>query len=123
MNSSKTSLIVPILLIILGVGWLLTALDVAPRIDWIWTLSLASVGLSTLALGGIDKFTVVVGPFFIAASGLSVLRQSGRMPVDVEVPVLTILAGVLLLVARAAAIATPKWLLEDPGADRGDATG
>lgn len=74
-----------------------------------------------MALGGIDKVTAVVGPFFIVASFLSVLRQSGRMPVDVEVPLLTILAGVLLLVVRSSVIPVPKWILEEGGTDGGDA--
>lgn len=115
MNPNKASLLVPILFIILGVGWLLTAIDVAPGIDWVWTLGLAGAGLLTMALGGLDKVTVVVGPFFIVASFLSVLRQSGRMSVDIEVPVLTILAGVLLLVARAEPIPVPKWAAEEKG--------
>jgi hypothetical protein len=114
MTSSKKTLLVPLIAIVLGTGWLLTAIDIAPRIDWVWTLALAGVGLLTLAMGGIDKVTVVVGPFFLVASCLSVLRQSGRLRVDVEVPVLVILAGVLMLVARCRAVPSPKWLLDEP---------
>jgi hypothetical protein len=114
MTHDKRTLLVPILAITLGSGWLLTALDVAPRIDWVWTLCLAVVGLLTLAVGGIDKVTVVVGPFFLIASCLSVFRQAGRMSVDVEVPILVILAGVLLLIARSAVVPMPKWVSEDP---------
>jgi hypothetical protein len=117
MKPEKKTLLVPILTITLGIGWLLTALDVAPRIDWAWTLGLAVIGLATLALGGIDKVTVVVGPFFLIGSLLSVLRQSGRLTLDVEVPILVITAGVLMLVARSKAVRTPQWLLDEKPAE------
>lgn len=114
MKSDKKTLLLPVLLIAVGVGWLLTSLGFAPGIDWIWTLGLAAVGILTLAIGGIDKFTVVVGPFFILASFLSLLRQTERLPLNVEVPILVIAAGVLLLIARGRAIAPAKWLIENP---------
>jgi hypothetical protein len=115
MQLKTTTLIVPILLISLGVGWLLTALGVAPSIDWVFTLSLAAVGLAILAINGIDKVSVVLGPFFIVASGLSLLRQTGRMRTDFEVPILVILLGVLLLIARLPAIRVPGWIADDTG--------
>jgi hypothetical protein len=112
MRSDTKTLIIPILLITLGIGWLLTVLGVMPDIDWIWTLGLALVGILTLAMGGIDKVTVVVGPFFVLASLLSILRQTGRLRFDLEVPFLVITAGVLLLVARMSFIPAPQWLVE-----------
>src|SRR5262249_42124891 len=39
-SNSRTTLVVPILIIIVGVGWLLTAQGVAPGINWVWTLAL-----------------------------------------------------------------------------------
>lgn len=118
MTPDNKTLVLPILLITVGAGWLLTVLKVAPGIDWVWTLGLAIVGLMTFALSGLDKLTVVVGPFFIAASFLSILRQTGRLAMDVEVPILVILAGVLMLVARAPAIPLPKWVIQDPAASK-----
>jgi len=106
------TLIVPILLITFGIGWLLTTLGVVPRVDWVWTLGIGMVGILAFALGGIDKVTVVVGPFFLLASFLSILRQTGRLPIDIEVPVLIIAAGVLLLVARLPSVPAPNWLLQ-----------
>jgi hypothetical protein len=113
MHPNKLGLIIPILLITLGAGWLLTTLGVAPGIDWVWTLGLAIVGLMTLVIGGFDKVTVVLGPFFIIASVLSVLRQTDRLVVDTEVPILVIVAGILLLVARSPAVPLPKWITAD----------
>jgi len=112
MKPDKKSLMLPILLIAVGVGWLLTTLNVVPGIDWVWTLGLAAVGLLTFAVGGFDKVTVVIGPFFMLASCLSILRQTERLHVDVEVPILVIIAGVLLWVARSPSIPAPKWLIE-----------
>ena len=109
--ADKKSLVIPILLITLGVGWLLTTMGVAPGINWVWTLGIALVGILTLAVG-FDKATVVVGPFFILASCLSILRQTGRLSIDLEVPILVIAAGVLLLVARLKFIPLPTWLAE-----------
>ena len=114
MTPDKKTLILPILLITVGAGWLLTTLGVMPGINWVWSLGLAIVGLLTFAVGGFDKVTVVIGPFFILASCLSVLRQTGRLRVNIEVPVLVVIAGILLLVARTPAIPIPKWIIQDP---------
>ena len=108
----KKTLVVPILLITLGVGWLLTTLGVVPEINWVWTLGIGLVGVLTFAIGGFDKVTVAVGPFFILASILSILRQTGRLSIDLEVPLLVIAAGILLLIARMNFVPTPAWLIE-----------
>ncbi|MBI1348267.1 hypothetical protein GC163_18490 [bacterium] len=110
--SNAKSLVIPLLLIIVGSGWLLTTLDIVPGIDWVWTLGIAGVGLLTFLVGGFNKATVVVGSFFIIMSLLSVLRQTGRISIDIEIPILVILAGVLLLIIRHPAIPMPKWMLE-----------
>lgn len=113
MRTDKKTLVIPILLIALGIGWLLTTLGVVPEIDWVLTLGLAAVGLLTFILGGWDKVTVVIGPFFLVASCLSILRQTGRLHIDTEVPILVIAAGLLLLVARLPSISPPAWLIHD----------
>jgi hypothetical protein len=104
------SLGIPILVIAVGVGWLLTAVGYAPAINWTWTIGLAAVGILTLALSGLDKASVVIGPFFLLASVLSVLRQTGALEVNVEVPVLVTAVGVLLALARLPWIPLPGWL-------------
>lgn len=117
MKPDKKTLLIPILLIALGFGWLLTALGVAPGIDWVWTLGLAVVGLLAFVIAGWDKATVVVGPFFIIASCLSLLRQTGRLNFDVEIPILVVAAGVLLLIARSPSIPNPRWIAPDSKGD------
>jgi hypothetical protein len=115
MAPSKLSLFLPLLLITVGIGWLLTTLGIAPQIDWIWILGLAVAGVLAFAFGGFNKVSVVVGPFFLAASFLSLLRQMGRMSIDMEVPLLVILSGVLLLVARLPMVPLPKWVVQEAG--------
>jgi len=108
--NSRAPLVIPILIIVVGVGWLLTAQGIAPGINWVWTLGLGLIGILTLVVSkGIDKVSVVLGPFFLLASLLSVLRQVGRLRLDIEVPVLVISIGVLLLVAQLPAIPKPGW--------------
>lgn len=117
MTPNKMTLVVPILLITVGVGWLLTTLGIAPGIDWVWTLGIAVAGLLAFVAGGFDKVTFIVGTFFLITSFLSVLRQTQRITIDVEIPILVIAAGVLLLAARHPAIPIPQWLQEPPKAE------
>ncbi|MEX2306622.1 MAG: hypothetical protein WD738_03475 [Pirellulales bacterium] len=108
------TLIVPILLITFGIGWVLTTLGAMPQIDWVWTLGILVVGVLILAAGGIDKVTLVAGPFLILASFLSILRQTGRLKIDLEVPLLVIAVGVLMLIARLDIVPPPTWLIKPP---------
>lgn len=100
MIDSRKRFVVPILIIILGVAWLLNVLNILPGVDWIWTAGLAAAGILAFALGGINKLTVVVGPFLMVASVCSILRQTGRLEIDREVPILTIVLGCLLLLVQ-----------------------
>ena len=113
MNGNKVSVAVPVLIIAVGVGWLLSTHDVIPGVNWIWVLGLGVGRILTLGLGGIDKVTIVVGPFLIVSTFFSIARQTGRMSADTEIPCLVILAGVLALIARFSPLPTPTWILED----------
>jgi hypothetical protein len=113
----RAPLVIPILIIIVGVGWLLTARGFGPGINWVWTLGLGAIGILTFLISGCDKVSVVIGPFFLLSSLLSVLRQTGNLYVDIEVPVLIITIGVLLLVAQLPAIQKPGWFVPIPTAD------
>ncbi len=97
---STGSLAIALLIIAVGIGWLLSAHKVVEGVNWIWVLSLAVLGALTLVLGGIEKLTVVVGPFLLALAVFSYLRQTGRIGVETEVPSLLIIFGVLLVAAR-----------------------
>jgi len=102
------------LIITVGIGWLLTVLHILPGVNWVWVLALGVLGALVLILGGVNKLTIVVGPFLILATFFSLLRQTGRLSLDVEVPSLVIAAGALLLIARVAPIPAPHWLKESP---------
>ena len=65
-----------------------------------------------MVIGGIDKLTVVIGPFFTIASCLSLMRQTNRLTLNIEVPILVIVAGLLMLVARLPSVPAPQWLAE-----------
>lgn len=113
-SSSRKTIVIPFLIISIGTGWLLTTLNVVPGLNWIWILGLAMVGLLSFAVSGIDKSSVLVGPFFLIASCLSVLRQIGHISLDVEIPILVIVIGSLLLIARSPSIPLPEWMVLDP---------
>lgn len=115
-RNGKLTVLAPILMVTIGAGWLLTELGVGPGIDWVWTLGLALAGAAAFLVSGVDKSTIVIGPLFFLASGLSVLRQSGRLAFDIELPILVIACGLLLFVARCARIPSPSWAatLSDP---------
>jgi hypothetical protein len=112
MSNKAKSLTAPVLIITLGLGWLLTVNNLMPGVNWIWVLGLAVTGFLVLAVGGVDKVTFVVGPFLIASTFFSILRQTGRISVDTEVPTLVIVFGVLMLVAKLLPIPVPKWIVE-----------
>lgn len=105
---------IPVLIITLGTGWLLTVQGILPGVNWVWVVGLGMAGVLTMALGGIDKFTMLVGPFLIVSSGFSLLRQTGRLTVDSEVPCLVILFGILLLIVQLSPLQAPKWLIVPP---------
>ena len=112
--NAKKTIWIPVFLMTVGTGSLLTALDVVPEIDWIWTLGLGTMGILILALGGLNKFTAVAGPMFLSASGLSMLRQTGHITLNVEVPILVIVLGVLSLIAHSKRIPVPSWYITNP---------
>jgi hypothetical protein len=101
---NKAALVVPILIITVGLGWLLTVEGVMPGVAWVWTLGLAAIGVLALVIRGIDKRSIIIGPFCLTASVLSLLRQQEIVSVLQEGPILLIAYGVFLLVAQMPAI-------------------
>jgi hypothetical protein len=93
-----------------GFAWLISALGIIPQVNWIWTIGLGVVGLSTIAYQGINKLSVIVGPGFVAASLFSILRQMEYVTIEIEVPMLVILAGILMIIAHLQSIPKPTWL-------------
>ena len=106
-------IIVAVLVIALGIGWLLNTLGVIPGVDWLWTGGLGVAGILVMAASGINKFTFVIGSFLLVSSVFSVLRQTGRLRTNIELPVLFIIFGVLLLLSLLLPLATPGFLREE----------
>jgi hypothetical protein len=102
-----SKLVAPFLTIIVGVTWLLNVLDIMPGVDWVWTVGLAAVGVLTIVISGLNKLTVVLGPFMVCWSVLSLLRQTGRLYVERQVPILVIVLGVLMLISQLAPLKEP----------------
>ena len=112
MQHDRTSLILGVLLVAVGGGWLLSSLGFIPTVDWAWSLGLAVIGVLAVVLTGFDKVSFVVAGFFLLASVLSVLRQMGVVKVEVEVPMLVLAAGLLLIAARSRAVPLPRWIVK-----------
>lgn len=102
----------PLLIIALGVGWLLTVQGILPGVNWVWVLGLGAAGVAVLGIVGIDRATMVIGPFLIIAMFLSLLRQTERIDVDSEVPILVIAFGVLLMLVRVVKLPPARWLYD-----------
>jgi len=77
------------------------------------------VGVLILVVGAIDKVTIVVGPFLIISTVVSLLRQTGRLSENTEVPCLMIVVGLLALIARFLPLPMPRWLEEDTKTPKG----
>jgi hypothetical protein len=122
MNMKMKGLIAPVLVIMLGATWLLNILQVLPGVDWIWTVGLAVVGVLTLLVGGVNKLTAVVGPFLMVGSICSLLRQLDLLAVDREIPILTIVLGVLMLIAQVLSLPVPEVLKSEDVQDAGPKT-
>ena len=104
--------VVPVLIIVVGLGWLLNVLAIIPQIEWIWSLGMAAVGILTIAVGGFDRLTIVIGPFLAISAIFSVLRQTNNITVEKELPILTVSLGVLLLLAYLLKLPTSTLLVK-----------
>lgn len=94
----------PIALIAAGAVWLLFNLDWVPSFDWVVTLILIGSGVAILILEGITKKSVVGGPLLIALGATWFLHFHFGVRWRFLAPSLFIAAGILMLVARMAAV-------------------
>ncbi len=107
---SKASIAFAILLIGVGTGWLLTAQNVVPGVNWLWVMLLGLLGILPFVVWGFDKVTFAVGSILLLTSFGSLARQSGYLDVNTEIPGLVIAAGFVLLLARWLPIRYPAWV-------------
>lgn len=108
--ANRSALILPITITAIGLGLLLSELKLLPSVNWLWSISLGVAGIAVLFAGGLNKVTFVVGPWLMLASIASVLRQTGRLSLDIEAPIMFIALGVLWFLAVVLPLRTPQWL-------------
>jgi len=90
----------PVTLIAVGGVWLLWYLRWLPDFDWIIALGFAAAGIAVLAFDGLTKNSVVVGPLLIAVGIAWGLAERYRLSWSLIIPVLLIVLGALMLIAR-----------------------
>lgn len=103
-------IVFPVALIVIGAGWLLNEMNYFPSVSWIVIIGLFVAGCAVLALEGVNKSTIVLGPMLIAGAVTTFLRQQYGLGLSVQWPVLLMLCGCLMLLARSKLItpAPPK---------------
>ncbi len=117
MHQERMKFAAPIIVVMLGVSWLLDTWNVAAGVNWVLTVGLATAGVCVLVVGGIDKLTVVMGPFLIAVSVCRFLSQIGSLAERVEKPIYVIILGCLLLLVQVPRIPTPSILKRESWTD------
>ena len=103
-------LVAPILTILVGVTWLLNTLNIIPGVDWVWSIGLAAAGILSIAISGLNKVSIIAGPFLVIASAFSVMRQTGRISIDIEIPILIMVLGILMLISQLSKLQVPGIL-------------
>jgi len=112
-KSRKPAIAISLLIVALGIAWLLNAMRVAPDLDWIWIIGLGVSGILLLTVTRLDRFNFVAGVSLIVSSVLAALRQSGKLTVNVEAPVLFITVGLLLLLSQFLPLSSSTILPEE----------
>lgn len=94
----------PVTLIVVGLGWLMWEFRLFPDIDWIIGLGFIVGGIAVLALDGINKNSVVIGPFLIAVGVAWLVHDRYGTHWRFIVPVMLVFLGALMLVARSSKV-------------------
>lgn len=109
MEMPRLKYAVPIYLIVLGVAWLLKALQVAPGINWVTAVGIGMLGVLAMYVFSLNKVTVILGSLLIVESSCSLLKQTGILHNAGEVPILVIATGCLLLLVQILKLPTWKY--------------
>ncbi|MDD3153287.1 MAG: hypothetical protein PHS41_00350 [Victivallaceae bacterium] len=96
----RKNLLAPLLIILIGTAWLLNQGNFIPGVDWVWTSVFFLAGASILLGTKPGRFAFVSGMFLMLGTILSIFRQTGKLSVSWEVPILVVLLGVLMLIAQ-----------------------
>ena len=91
---------IPVTLIAVGLGWLLWELRLFPDVDWIISLGFIAAGIAVMVIDGINKNSVVIGPFLIAIGLAWFVHDRYGTHWRYIVPFMLVLLGLLMLIAR-----------------------
>jgi hypothetical protein len=94
----------PVTLIAVGLGWLLWEFRLFPDVDWIISLAFVAAGVAVMAIDGINKNSVVIGPFLIAVGGAWLMHDRYGTHWRFIIPALLVLLGALMLIARSSKV-------------------
>src|SRR5437764_15277938 len=89
----------PITLIVVGAIGLIWYFRWFPDIDWIIALGFAAGGIIVLAIDGINKNSIVTGPFLIVIGIAWLLRDQYRVSWSLIIRTRLVVLGVVILVA------------------------
>ena len=105
----------PVTLIVVGLGWLLWEFRLFPDIDWIIGLGFIVAGIAVLAIDGINKNSVVVGPFLVAIGVGWLVHDRYGIYWRLIIPAMLVLLGALMLIARSAKVPERRSRQRDIG--------
>jgi hypothetical protein len=94
----------PVTLIVFGILGVIWYLGWFPDFDSITTIALVGAGVAILAMDGITKSSIVLGPTLIALGIAWWLHDAYRIRWTLLVSVILIVIGALMLVARSPSI-------------------
>jgi hypothetical protein len=94
----------PITLIVVGLIWLAWYLGWFRDVDWLISLGFIAGGIAVMAIDRITKSSIVVGPLLIAIGVAWIVHDRYRVSWGLMIPLLLVLAGALMLIARSPAI-------------------
>ncbi len=94
----------PVTLIVVGIIWILWYLGLLPDREWVIAIGFIAAGAGVMALDGVTKNSVVMGPFLMAIGGAWIVHDRYRTSYALIVPAMLVLLGVLMLVARSPSI-------------------
>ena len=100
--------LVPFIIIAVGLGWLLERLGIVSSWELLWTVGLAAAGIYLIAVSGFNRDTFLPAVFLLVCSFFSLLRSFGYLRVDVEIPLLVIIFGVLMAIRNSDLIPEAK---------------
>ena|SRR5690349_1990334 len=90
----------PITLIVVGAIGLIWYFRWLPDIDWIISLGFIAGGILVLVVDGINRNSIVTGPFLISIGIAWWLRDRYSWSWQLIIPTLLVILGVLMLIAR-----------------------